>query len=84
MGDKGNGRTRLTLYKFIVEALNPYSLHHSNHSSMILIFQVLEGDNYNTWSQAMRISLSAKDKIGFVISSIKPPSLTNDSFPSWQ
>ena len=51
---------------------------------MVLVSKVLEGDNYNTWSRAMRISLSAKDKIGFVTGSIKPSSSTNDSFPSWQ
>ncbi|RVW18129.1 hypothetical protein CK203_111879 [Vitis vinifera] len=51
---------------------------------MVLVSKVLEGDNYNTWSRAMRISLSAKDKIGFVTGSIKPPSSTDDSFPSWQ
>ena len=32
----------------------------------------------------MIISLSTKDKIGFVTGSIKPPSSTDDSFPSWQ
>ncbi|KAL6318234.1 hypothetical protein AAG906_035742 [Vitis piasezkii] len=51
---------------------------------MVLVSKVLEGDNYNTRSRAMRISLSAKDKIGFVTGSIKPSSLTDDSFPSWQ
>eukprot|EP00261_Vitis_vinifera_P031368 XP_019072611.1 PREDICTED: uncharacterized protein LOC109121793 [Vitis vinifera] len=51
---------------------------------MVLVSKVIEGDNYSTWSRAMRISLSAKDKIGFVTGSIKPPSSTDDSFPSWQ
>lgn len=32
----------------------------------------------------MRISLSAKNKIGFVTGSIKPPPSTDESFPSWQ
>ena len=51
---------------------------------MVLVSKVLQGDNYNTWSRAMIISLSAKDKIGFITGSIKPPSSTYDSFPSWQ
>ena len=51
---------------------------------MVLVSKVLEGDNYSTWSRAMRISLSAKNKIGFVTVSIKPPSSTDDSFPLWQ
>ena len=74
----------LTSSKATIETLDPVSLHHSNHPSMVLVSKVLEGDNYNTWSRAMRISLSAKDKIGFVTGSIKPSSSTNDSFPSWQ
>ncbi|WKA02856.1 hypothetical protein VitviT2T_021008 [Vitis vinifera] len=77
-------KTGLTSSKATIEALDPFSLHHSDHPGMVLVSKVLEGDNYSTWSQAMRISLSAKDKIGFVIGSIKPPSSTDDSFPSWQ
>ena len=68
----------LTSSKATIKALDPFSLHYSGHSSMVLVSKVLEGDNYNTWSRAMRISLSAKDKIGFVIGSIKPPSSTNE------
>ena len=70
--------------KATTEALDPFSLHQSDHPGMVLVSKVLEGDNYSTWSRAMRISLSAKDKIGFVTGSIKPPSSTDDSFPSWQ
>ncbi|WJZ95113.1 hypothetical protein VitviT2T_013904 [Vitis vinifera] len=74
----------LTSSKATTEALDPFSLHHSDHPGMVLVSKVLEGDNYSTWSRAMRISLSAKEKIGFVTGSIKPPSSTDDSFPSWQ
>ena len=80
-----NNRMRLlTSSKATIEASHSFSLHHSNHPSMVLISKVLEGDNYNTWSRGMRISLSTKDKIGFVIGSIKltPTPLTYDSFPS--
>ncbi|RVW68321.1 Retrovirus-related Pol polyprotein from transposon RE2 [Vitis vinifera] len=59
-------KTGLTSSKATTEALDPFSLHHSDHSGMVLVSKVLEGDNYSTWSRAMRISLSAKDKIGFV------------------
>ena len=63
---------------------NPYFLHHSDHSGMILVSKVLEGDNYSTWSRAMQISLGTIDKIGFVTSSIKSPPSADDSFPSWK
>ena len=72
----------LTSSKATIEALDPFSLLHSNHPGMVLVSKVLEGDNYSTWSQAMRINLSAKDKIGFITGSIKPPPSTDDSFPS--
>ncbi|KAF7148530.1 hypothetical protein RHSIM_Rhsim03G0044200 [Rhododendron simsii] len=51
---------------------------------MILVSKLLEGDNYSTWSRAMRIALSAKNKIGFVAGSIKPPSSIDATFPLWQ
>ncbi|KAL6314868.1 hypothetical protein AAG906_029084 [Vitis piasezkii] len=79
-----NNRTRLTLSKATIEASDPFSLLPLDHPVMVLISKVLKGDNYSTWSRAMIISLSTKDKIGFVTGSIKPPSSTDDSFPSWQ
>ncbi|XP_022891995.1 uncharacterized protein LOC111406862 [Olea europaea var. sylvestris] len=84
MGDKDNRGMGSTPTKAIVEGTDPYSLHHSDHPGMVLVSKVLEEDNYGTWSRAMRISLSAKNKIGFITGSIKPPSSTDDSFPSWQ
>ena len=84
MGDKGNNGIESTSPKAIIEASNLYNLHHSDHPGMVPVSKVLEEDNYNTWSRAMRISLSAKNKIGFVTGSIKSPPLTNDSFSSWR
>lgn len=81
MGNKGNGGTDLTSSRtrsedFMV-VLCPYSLHNSDHTGIVLVSKILERkDKYNTWSQAMRISLSAKDKIEFVTGSIKSPSST--------
>jgi hypothetical protein len=51
---------------------------------MILVSKLLEGDNYSTWSRAMRIALGAKNKIGLVDGSIKPPSSEDANFASWQ
>ncbi|XP_073302898.1 uncharacterized protein [Primulina huaijiensis] len=84
MGDKGNNGKESTTSKAIIEALDTYNLHHSDHPGMVLVSKVLEGDNYSTWSRAMRISLSAKNKIGMVTGLIKPPSSTDTSFDSWK
>ncbi|XP_012832649.1 PREDICTED: uncharacterized protein LOC105953524 [Erythranthe guttata] len=84
MKDKTNDVVGTTPTKVIIKATDSYSLHHSDHPGIILMSRVLEEDNYGTWSRAMRISLSAKNKIEFITGSIKPPSPTDDDFPSWQ
>ncbi|KAM1349391.1 hypothetical protein ACFX10_003533 [Malus domestica] len=53
---------------------NPLFIHHSDHPSMMLVSKPLNGDNYSTWSRAMRISLSAKNKLGFVDGTVTQPS----------
>lgn len=63
---------------------NPYFLHHSDNPGLSLVSQLLTRDNYVTWSRAMRIALSAKNKLGFVDGSIFPPDETDPLFPTWQ
>ncbi|KAM1801308.1 hypothetical protein ACFX11_032935 [Malus domestica] len=59
------------------DASNPLFIHHSDHPAMVLVSKPLNGDNYSTWSRAMKISLSAKNKIGFVDDTIpQPPAKT--------
>lgn len=84
MTDKGNGETKSTPSPAIVEALGFYFLHHLDHPGMILVSKVLEGDNYSTSNRDMTISLSAKNKIGFITGSIKRPPSTDDNFSAWQ
>ncbi|KAF7132885.1 hypothetical protein RHSIM_Rhsim09G0014100 [Rhododendron simsii] len=84
MSDKNKSESENSRHEATLEVSNPYSLHHSDHPGMILVSKLLEGDNYSTWSRAMRIALSAKNKIGFVTGSIKPPSSTDTTFPLWQ
>ncbi|KAF7834532.1 uncharacterized protein G2W53_009391 [Senna tora] len=48
-------------------------LHGSDHPGIPLITTVLDGRNYWPWSIGIRTALEAKDKIGFVDGSIKPP-----------
>ncbi|KAH1118806.1 hypothetical protein GYH30_047547 [Glycine max] len=63
---------------------NPLTLHNSDNPSIILVSQLLEPHNYGQWSWAMRISLSAKNKIGIIDKSIKKLSSTDKAFHSWQ
>lgn len=57
----------------INDGLSPYFLHHSDNLGLILITQPLIGENYATWSHAMPIALSVKNKLGFIDGSIARP-----------
>ncbi|KAG8371159.1 hypothetical protein BUALT_Bualt13G0057700 [Buddleja alternifolia] len=52
---------------------SPFCLHHSDNLGCILVSQPLEDDNYPTWSRAMRMTLEAKHKLGFIDGSIPQP-----------
>ncbi|KAI5332290.1 hypothetical protein L3X38_022419 [Prunus dulcis] len=68
------------------DASDPFFIHHSDHPGMVLVSKILNGNNYATWCRSMRISLSAKNKLGFVNGTIKAPSeKTNpETFEVWQ
>lgn len=71
--------------------LNSYSLHHSYGPATVLVNQPLIGaENYNSWSRAMIMALSGKNKSGFIDGSIKKPDrvsiawkCNNDILASW-
>ncbi|XP_061340834.1 uncharacterized protein LOC133287279 [Gastrolobium bilobum] len=56
---------------------SPFFLHHSDNPGLVLVSQLLTGDNYNSWSRAMKIALSVKNKLGFIDGSIPKPSGNN-------
>ncbi|XP_068647970.1 uncharacterized protein [Aristolochia californica] len=45
------------------ELSNPYYIHHSDSPGQVLVSQLLTGENYTSWSRAMLIALSVKNKI---------------------
>ncbi|XP_040994291.1 uncharacterized protein LOC121240832 [Juglans microcarpa x Juglans regia] len=55
---------------------SPYHLESGVPPSAILVFNVLTGENYHTWSKSMMMALKAKNKIGFVNGSIVRPAST--------
>ncbi|KAM1873618.1 hypothetical protein ACFX13_007429 [Malus domestica] len=63
---------------------NPFLLHPSDQPGNILVSKTLQGDNYSTWSRVMRISLSAKNKLGLVDGTIDPHAKTDKQFALWQ
>ena len=52
---------------------SPYYLHPYDNPGTVLVSQLLANDNYPTWSQAIRMALSAKTKMGFVSGTILKP-----------
>ncbi|TQD80168.1 hypothetical protein C1H46_034291 [Malus baccata] len=56
-------------YDAKADTSNPLFIHHSGHSdhpSMMLVSKPLNGHNYFTCPHAMKISLGANNKLGFV------------------
>ncbi|XP_073036794.1 uncharacterized protein [Primulina eburnea] len=65
---------RLNVPSAIDDPLSPYFLHHSDNPGLTLVSQSLTGDNYSSWSRAMKIALSVKNKLGFIDGTIVKPS----------
>ncbi|XP_070681889.1 uncharacterized protein [Malus domestica] len=67
-----------------MEFSEPYTIHHSDHTGLILVSKPLDGNNYGQWSRAMRMGLNAKNKIGFIDGTIKAPSLLDAKYAAWK
>ncbi|XP_070676569.1 uncharacterized protein [Malus domestica] len=65
---------------------SPFFIHHFDHPAMVLISKLLNGDNYSTWCRSVKLSLSAKNKLGFVNGTLKAPdeSKKPDDFAFWK
>jgi hypothetical protein len=63
---------------------DPLTLHHSDSPELVLVSKPLEGHNYGQWSCSMRIALNAKNKLGFIDGTIKPPASTDAKSAIWQ
>lgn len=75
----------LTSSSLIADDANPYFLHPSDNPGVILVTQLLIGDNYHTWARSMSMALSAKNKLGFVDGMIlKPVNNVDLMFFSWK
>jgi hypothetical protein len=59
---------------FTIDDSSPYHLHHGNSPGTVLVSQLLDGDNYHTWSRSMVMALTAKNKLSFLNDSLSKPS----------
>jgi hypothetical protein len=49
-----------------IDNQSPYYLHNGDHHGLLLVSQILIGDDFQTWSRFMLIVLEAKNMVGFV------------------
>lgn len=76
--------TSSSLFNPSEDPTSPYFLHHDDYPGMILVSQLLYGDNYNTWSRSMLMALTTNIKTGFVDGSIPiPTNSSNPQYSSW-
>lgn len=59
---------------------SPYYLHPFDNPGMKLVYLKFDGSSYNDWSRSMLISLSAKNKTGFIDGSLAKPLATTSSY----
>jgi len=52
---------------------NPFRLDTGDNPVIILVTELLNGDNYATWSRAMQRALRAKNKLAFITGTINQP-----------
>ena len=71
-GGGGTGR-------FIIEPHSPYFFHPSDVPGTIITAVVFDGSNYDLWERAMRTTLRAKYKLGFVGRSLTEPTKKEDA-----
>ena len=73
-----NGRSTID------DSSSNFFLHHSDSPGLVLVSQPLARDNYASWSKAMLIAFSVKNKLGFMDGTIaKPDSNDGVLLQSW-
>ncbi|XP_073152734.1 uncharacterized protein [Henckelia pumila] len=68
---------------FSEDSSSPYFLQNGDHPGLKLVSHLLVVSNYNTWSRAMIVALTAKNKLGFIDFSIQCPRSDDLLYGSW-
>lgn len=69
----------VTRSESIIDFNHPLYLHPSNTSGTLLVsHQLLGVENYNVWSQTIKIVMLAKNKLGFVDGTCSKDSLPDE------
>ncbi|XP_074351759.1 uncharacterized protein LOC141690900 [Apium graveolens] len=62
---------------------SPYYVHPSDNPGMKLVSLKFDGNSYADWKRSLLLSLTAKNKIGFVDGSIVKPPLDDATYKAW-
>nr|KYP33450.1 hypothetical protein KK1_045698 [Cajanus cajan] len=66
------------------EYADPLFLHPSDNPSSVVVSQPLTESNWRSWSNAMRMALEGKNKLGFIDGSVPKPSVDDPKQQSWK
>ncbi|XP_070015792.1 uncharacterized protein [Nicotiana sylvestris] len=56
-----------------IDHLHPYYLHASDSPGMAFLFSTFDGTGYGSWRKSVLVSLSAKNKLGFIDGTLPKP-----------
>ncbi|XP_016553837.2 uncharacterized protein LOC107853346 [Capsicum annuum] len=76
------GSTKDATNSTLTNSIHSYYRHLSDSSRMILVNAVFDGKDYRGWRRAIRIALSAKNKLGFIDRSFAQPE-SSSLFQPW-
>ena len=62
---------------------NPFHLHHLDGLGLVLTSQPLDYMNYTTWSRAMMVALSVKNKMTFIDGTLPKPAENVPTYAVW-
>lgn len=84
MGETVAGDAVSLVNRLISDLNSPYYLHYGDNTGMQLISVVLNEENYTTWSRAVIMALSVKNKEGFIDGSISKPPQQDPLYSAWR
>lgn len=63
-----------------IDRLHPYYLHASDSLGMALVFSAFDSTGYESWRKSILLSLSAKNKLGFIDETLVKPKENSEFF----
>ena len=63
--------------------ISPYDLSANDNPGAVISQPLLNGRNYDEWSQNLRVDLSARKKFGFIDGTIPKPAYDSTDFEDW-